>query len=412
MEKSFYLLKDNGRLGFIVPSSWLYMFYFKNMRKFIVNNTIITTLIHLKYFAFEDVIAESSIFCYSKSNNNENNYISVKTVNDVSEFLNKNYDFVLQSDWKNNYVDGFLLNKKDFVREILDNYDTLNDFCTFSTGIKPYQKNKGNPKQTEEMVKNKVYNSTSKVSQDYYPYLVGANIYSYRIDYPNDQWIKYGDCLAEPRKSFDFTDRKIIIRQTSNKIIAAIDNKQFLNMNNAHDLIIKEGNDLSLEYILALLNSKLLNYIYGQLVPEEGSVFSEVKIVNLKKLPVPLISLSEQKMFIEKVNEIIDINVELQEEINNFKKWLKRTFNIEKLSKKLEYYYLLDFETFLQEVKKKKVNTNSRNTQNLLESEFNGSLNIIHPLQKDVSEIDKDINQLVYELYDINEENRKIIENN
>ena len=53
---------------------------------------------------------------------------------------------------------------------------------------------------------------------------------------------------------------------------------------------------------------------------------------------------------------ILKLNNNLQKETNSFKEWLIHTFNIEKLSQKLEKYYELSFDEFLNEVKKKKVN--------------------------------------------------------
>ena len=96
--------------------------------------------------------------------------------------------------------------------------------------------------------------------------------------------------------------------------------------------------------------------------------------------------------------------------MNSFQKWLKRTFEIENLSNKLEKYYELDFEEFLKEIKKKKVDIKQRKTQELLEKEFLGSLGLIQDLQREIKETDDKINQLVYELYELTEEEITIIE--
>ena len=111
------------------------------------------------------------------------------------------------------------------------------------------------------------------------------------------------------------------------------------------------------------------------------------------------------------VDMIINENKKLINEINSFHKWLNRTFNIDKLSKKLKNYYELDFEDFLKEIKKKKVDITKRKTQELLENEFNESISIIKPLQNEIQEIENKINQLVYELYDLTAEDITIIEN-
>lgn len=47
----------------------------------------------------------------------------------------------------------------------------------------------------------------------------------------------------------------------------------------------------------------------------------------------------------------------------------------------------------------------------LLENEFNESVAIIKPLQKEIQELESKINQLVYELYGLTTEEIDIIEN-
>lgn len=107
----------------------------------------------------------------------------------------------------------------------------------------------------------------------------------------------------------------------------------------------------------------------------------------------------------------MNLNNKFLEEKKSFLKWIKRTFEIDKLSKKLENYYQLDFEEYLREMKKKKVDIKQRKIQELLENEYKESLKLIIPLQKEIPRIEIEINQLVYSLYDLTAEEIDIIEN-
>ena len=89
--------------------------------------------------------------------------------------------------------------------------------------------------------------------------------------------------MAEPRVSLNFSNKKIIIRQTSDRIRATVDYNGFLSLNNVHNLILKQNNDIDLLYVLGVLNSKLIDFVYNYLSPEIGRVFAEVKTVNLEK---------------------------------------------------------------------------------------------------------------------------------
>jgi effector-binding domain-containing protein len=87
------------------------------------------------------------------------------------------------------------------------------------------------------------------------------------------------------------------------------------------------------------------------------------------------------------------------------------TFSIEKLSKKLEKYYELSLEIFLDEVRKKKVDVKSRKNYQTFKNEYEESLAVIKPLLQQIKETDAEIDRMVYELYGLTEDEIQIIEN-
>ena len=86
------------------------------------------------------------------------------------------------------------------------------------------------------------------------------------------------------------------------------------------------------------------------------------------------------------------------------------TFNFEKLSQKMEKYYKLSFDDFLNEVKKKKVNVKSRDNYQTLKEEFEKSIKVINPLLQQIKVTDNEIDQMVYDLYGLTDEEIKIVE--
>ena len=79
--------------------------------------------------------------------------------------------------------------------------------------------------------------------------------------------------------------QKIVVRQTGDSLIATLDTKQFVCMNNMHTIIPKDSN-CDLLFILGLLNSKLLNNYFQWLNPEKGEALAEVKKEHVEKLVV------------------------------------------------------------------------------------------------------------------------------
>ena len=108
-------------------------------------------------------------------------------------------------------------------------YPPLGKLALIVCGLTPYRKGKGNPPQTEEIAKNRLYDAHSQINETYRTYIMGRDFHKYRWQIQENRWISYGDWLAEPRYSAPFDDKeKIVIRQTADSIIAQIDTQQYL----------------------------------------------------------------------------------------------------------------------------------------------------------------------------------------
>lgn len=91
----------------------------------------------------------------------------------------------------------------------------------------------------------------------------------YKVTWSENYWIQYGRWLAAPRQPeiFEYPN-KIVIRQTGDAIIATIIDNKFICRNNLHICIPRNGK-IELMYILGLLNSKLMDFIYTYINPEK-----------------------------------------------------------------------------------------------------------------------------------------------
>jgi hypothetical protein len=86
---------------------------------------------------------------------------------------------------------------------------------------------------------------------------------------------------------------------------------------------------------------------------------------------------------------------------------LVRNYNI-KINNKLNKYYHLQFEDFIKEIKKQNKKL-TRNNEDEIEKEYIQSIAIIQPLKTEIVAIDNGIDKIVYKLYDLTEEEIKII---
>ncbi|WP_177160185.1 TaqI-like C-terminal specificity domain-containing protein [uncultured Fusobacterium sp.] len=204
---------------------------------------------------------------------------------------------------------------------------------------------------------------------------------------------------------------KIVYRQTSSELVGTLDENGLYSDKTVHCIINKKDNEFNLKYVLVLFNSKLLNYLYKQDTLESGRAFAQVKAGNIKKLPIKKISLEEQKPFIEKADIMLELNKELQNKIQKFKNRLSSNFDLKEFSKKMEVFYKLDFKEFLKELGKQKIKL-SLSEQDEWEEYFeNYKINILK-IENQIEMTNKEIDTLIYNLYNLTPEEIEIIENN
>jgi len=116
--------------------------------------------------------------------------------------------------------------------------------------------------------------------------------------------------------------------------------------------------------------------------------------------------------------QMIEMNKEKNREIKSFLEWLEREIDaeIDTLSNKtkLKQYYKLDFNELLGTLKKNKkkipVNLSSRQFQTNLKDEFEQSLSKLKPLMDKIEKTDRLIDQIVYRLYGLTEEEVRVVE--
>ena len=118
------------------------------------------------------------------------------------------------------------------------------------------------------------------------PLLRGSLIHRYRNLWDHNYWILYGEWLAAPRDPAIFeAPEKIMARQTGDSIIATLVEKGFVARNNLH-IILSRKVDYSLRYVLGIMNSRLMNFVYSIMNPEKGEALAEVKKKHIEQLPI------------------------------------------------------------------------------------------------------------------------------
>ena len=198
---------------------------------------------------------------------------------------------------------------------------------------------------------------------------------------------------------------------TGKRLLSCYTNEEFYNTPSLIN-IINEKNILKLKYILVLINSTLLGWYHNKTSPKANKgLFPKILVNDVRNLPVKEISFEAQKPFIEKADKMLFLNKNLQELSQKFQRLLTRKFELEKLTTKLQDWYLLDFLEFTKELKKAKIKLSLKDEMEW-EEIFLEKKEEAEKVKNEIEMTDKEIDRMVYELYGLSEEEIKIVEEN
>jgi hypothetical protein len=430
-EKGFQILKNDGKLGYISSNKFIKSNYGKNLRELIMTGTSFERYVdHTWDKVFEGATVHSSVFIIKNGFNNDNNILV-------------DNDFELEQ----NRLD---VTSWSFERpEVLDLRDKINANSSFIKDISGLGFYRGllsgynDAFVIDGKVRNELIKKDPKSKDVIKSLLRGRDIKKWEINYkdlyilyipwrfPIDEYISIKDHLSKFKSNLEkrpevkagrvdwfalsryasdyyaeFEKEKLIYPNIAPKLFVAFDDSGFYTNQKCY---IITSDTINLKYLGVLLSSKTLNFIFKFLGSTlEGKRF-DLNKKYVERLPIKLIEDIKQKPYIEKADKMLFLNKGLVAEINGFKDWLQRTYHVENFSQKLDKYYELYFGDFLAELNKKKVDTTKRKTQELLEKEFEESINKINPLLQQIKETDAEIDRMVYELYELTEEEIQLL---
>jgi len=317
MEKALALLKIDSFFGMIIPNTWLLNLLSDKIRRHIFNKSQIINIVHHRRHVFTKATVDTQIVIIKNATPKIEHKVAISIVDKNSTFQHEIY----QHDWQ--LRDGHPVNifeqpEHHGIVERVKHLPRLDDLCKITQGTKPFQTGKGIPSQTRQIVKEKPFVSERRKDNTFRPLLRGSLIHKWKILWNYNYWISFGDWLAEPRYSASYdASEKIVIRQTGDSLIATIDTEQFVVRDNLYT-IVSRSNQIKLRYVLGLLNSKLMNWYYQNILnPEQGEALAQVKRGHLARLPVRPVDFSNSthKARHDKMVALVDRMLALHEQL-------------------------------------------------------------------------------------------------
>jgi type II restriction/modification system DNA methylase subunit YeeA len=446
-EKGNEILRQKGVLGYITSNKWMRANYGKGLRNYLLEETNPYMLIDLGSGIFESATVDSNILLFEKQKALKNNFDAIDLSNEKSfldfsiyEKLKVKVDYRQSEIWSiENPMEKRIKLKIEITGIPLKEWDISINYG-IKTGL-------NDAFIINEEVKKQLLFIDSKNKEIIVPLLRGRDVSRYQIDYQNLYLINshngYKEIPSidinnypaikehllkfEPKlsKRYDkggtpfnlrncaylesFKLPKIIWKEMSSKPPFVLDKEGYF----TNDTItFIEGNNL--EYLLCVLNSKLSFYIYSKYYSGGGLGSNGIRFKKdfLSNLPIKKISSLAQEPFINKANKILDLNKKLQELSSKFQRSLQRQFQeeLEKLPGKLQDWHELSYADFVKELKKKKIKL-SLSQEAEWEDYFLAEQKKAVLLKTQIDTTDKEIDQMVYELYGLTKEEIEIVEN-
>ena len=279
VHKGMQIIKKEGYSGLIIPDRLGFNNQFVYLREKILKYY---RLIEVFYkFPFPNVIVDTMVLIV------QNSYNQDYTIN-IKSYDVKESKEIKKSEYMSHKEYQFYFNKI-----VVNNSILLSTICSSTSGF-------GGKSQL--ITKEKVSNNQISV-------IKGLNIDRYIIkSYLFFEFKKENITGRTTDKNKLGKIEKILIRKTGNKIIASIDesgNFPEQSLYFLYDIKVKK------HFLLAILNSKFISYLYNEQYVTNKNSTPQIKKVDLDNLPIPHATTQQQEELSKLAKQMIDLNTRL-----------------------------------------------------------------------------------------------------
>lgn len=298
IENIFKWLKSDGDCGFIVPNRFSAATSAKKLREILLNFSNTLSIVSVSNLdIFKTASNYPLILQVTKGENLEE--IIVKSAIDINSFLN--HDFITyEIDMSNlEYLPDKIIpininqSQLNLVINLIKNNERLSSYVKISEGLRIPQKSEVTYKEKYEILKQFQFDRYSDISEGSYISQDNLN----RVVNSNSE--RFLNILKE----------KIVIAEDALQISSTLDEKFRVPQGGVYfGVLINE--ELSLKYILTLINSSLLSFVYQILFGgmHMGGGYLRYRTEFLGHLPIKLAPEEQQKEFETYLKDILILN--------------------------------------------------------------------------------------------------------
>jgi type I restriction-modification system DNA methylase subunit len=328
IERGKSLSRRDGYLGFIIPSAWVASTYDIKIRKYISEECQIKNFVITPKRTFKEATVETCVLIITNENPIESFRIERWDLNH-EETYTVDLKLITAS---NNYLFPVYSNesKNSVVGKIRNITSKLNDFADVIWGVKIYENGKGTPPQKGNESKTKVFHSSFKKSSTHRPLIGGGEISRYQLNWKGG-FVDYGRWLAAPRSKIWFEGERIIVREITAKgiIQATIIDGDYVFSNSVDGIKVKSI-ELSIKVLLAIINSKLISFYHSNTSANAfKGTFPKLLLQNVRELPIPFVNNKIQEEVDHLVDQLLQLYADIKDE--------KLPSRIDQIKSKIDY---------------------------------------------------------------------------
>jgi hypothetical protein len=299
---SFDLLRQAGILSFVVPNTFCDLESGETFRKTLLQGYQMSWIWQTGW-AFETAVVDTLVF--QAINEKPAPDATIAIISEDQKYTRLVADFLSNRLTKIDYRNQ--PGKSDLIGKITKRSVLLGDIADVKAGVKMYERGKGKPPQTEEIVTERPYSIIGDCPEGWKSLYRGTEVTRFALK-PAREFVNYGPWLAAPRSAEMFDSPKLLMRRTDDRLMCAIEHESEICVNSCH--VIKHKVDavphFSYEFLMAILNSRLTQYYFELSNPQmQGKVFAEIKVVYVQNLPIPNATPEQQTPIIELVDQIL-----------------------------------------------------------------------------------------------------------
>lgn len=284
--KSMQMMVKYGITSFILPNTLLDNFFEEKIREKLLKEYILLEVNDLNDKVFEGAVVHAMIILFKNNQlddynvrvNSSSHLFDIPSHIPVSYFLSQPQNMISIRSYKSQELIDKISKECKPLEEVLD------------------------VRQAIKSGNDKLFISSDPKGDNYKPILRGKDVSKYHIEDPH-LFINYGKHLSCPRHPCIFEQPKILIREAGSKITATYDDCNYYIMSSLYNAILINHN-FNLKYVLACLNSHVIQFIMNKLTFEKTKgAFTKAKIYHYYKLPIKVTT--NQQPIIDIVDKII-----------------------------------------------------------------------------------------------------------